>query len=918
MTTPLPESRVIPAQLAFLSIYNPSLATSDETFRDQVLFYYSRADKEAKAARKANNGQEVSKEELREQENERLRQIGLAQGMVDFARSFSEGQPVDSVETEKSRIVMHELEDGWWVLASVDLTRLPKAKTLDAAAAAAAAGKKEEEVYEYSAREVSPPALLIQQIVTAHRTFLLHHGPSLDFLMGRLGREKMSSFLDRYWTRFARSWEVLMHDNPASEVLGGTKLSAGGELGMGVGEEEWGSGERAVLEDLVHRTDGLVDLLVSRFGEPKPDKGSKTNTDPEAELPWIGRGQCADVGDGVIFGGTGKLSRASIRDVSNWVQQIYMYGDYAYGVRDHPSRKRRKVPKRAPSSLEESTMPVADKNDATEVPTTSEDEAAQTGQTGQDLEADGEALDKVPSIPALPPDPRPTLHDRVASQDHAPGSPAGVPTPIDDHRPGIPPPIVTAAERSLHNATSKAGQTPSKPQPAGSEQESTFGISNDKWATYLTFGLNKLAKPSVVEKKAERPAAAARQSTTNTTTLRPSNDEVEGKSDAGSGNVSMKQVDPMPENFLVESKIAEQKHLETEGYFLIGYRGMLKGTKAMPLDEQKPGSDEDEDGGDRTVLRTVHVETVKAVDFNGNENEASDASSVETFKKGMTTTTHERLRVLVYIRRPFIYTFLFQQRNEFLQMTSFYSNLHHHLEPLQKPMSYNTSTTNVTRRIADSREPDPTDSPNSKGQTPPPVYDLLYDPIRLTVHSSIPNIPLPGTREAEGFSLTGDAASSWTRIEGLNVHSQILAILDSTRRTSREIEKSAKTSRGWWVVWMRLPPSTQASTRDLKVAAEDSVATDSAQPSARPSADTSFTQPDVFDTGDCRVAVLVRKASDWTPPKGSGGVRNFSGMMGWTGSDATGGPNAGWGPGLAGGMGFDPRRYVEGLLSLSR
>lgn len=105
MTTPLPESRVIPAQLAFLSIYNPSLATSDETFRDQVLFYYSRADKEAKAARKANNGQEVSKEELREQENERLRQIGLAQGMVDFARSFSEGQPVDSVETEKSRIV---------------------------------------------------------------------------------------------------------------------------------------------------------------------------------------------------------------------------------------------------------------------------------------------------------------------------------------------------------------------------------------------------------------------------------------------------------------------------------------------------------------------------------------------------------------------------------------------------------------------------------------------------------------------------------------------------------------------------------------------------------------------------------------------------------------------------------------------
>lgn len=33
------------------------------------------------------------------------------------ARTFSNGQPVDSVETEKSRIVLKELEHGWWILA---------------------------------------------------------------------------------------------------------------------------------------------------------------------------------------------------------------------------------------------------------------------------------------------------------------------------------------------------------------------------------------------------------------------------------------------------------------------------------------------------------------------------------------------------------------------------------------------------------------------------------------------------------------------------------------------------------------------------------------------------------------------------------------------------------------------------------
>lgn len=117
-------SQVVPAQLSFLAIYNPSLGPTDETFRDQVVFYYSRVANEARIADKKGgdrNGTSTataaSEATLKEEENEKLRQIGLAQGMVDFARSFSEDEPVDSVETEKSRIVMRELEKGWWILA---------------------------------------------------------------------------------------------------------------------------------------------------------------------------------------------------------------------------------------------------------------------------------------------------------------------------------------------------------------------------------------------------------------------------------------------------------------------------------------------------------------------------------------------------------------------------------------------------------------------------------------------------------------------------------------------------------------------------------------------------------------------------------------------------------------------------------
>jgi hypothetical protein len=76
-------SSVIPAQLSFLAIYNPQLGTTDETIREQVVFYTSRPDLSRRqgSLTATNEGQEDNGIW-----NERLRQIGLAQGMVSFAR----------------------------------------------------------------------------------------------------------------------------------------------------------------------------------------------------------------------------------------------------------------------------------------------------------------------------------------------------------------------------------------------------------------------------------------------------------------------------------------------------------------------------------------------------------------------------------------------------------------------------------------------------------------------------------------------------------------------------------------------------------------------------------------------------------------------------------------------------------------
>lgn len=77
------EARVIPAQLDFLTIYNTTLSDSDEDLKQQILFYYSRS-----ALQQGSNSGDQRDEaaDAEKIQNERVRQIGLAQGMVNFAK----------------------------------------------------------------------------------------------------------------------------------------------------------------------------------------------------------------------------------------------------------------------------------------------------------------------------------------------------------------------------------------------------------------------------------------------------------------------------------------------------------------------------------------------------------------------------------------------------------------------------------------------------------------------------------------------------------------------------------------------------------------------------------------------------------------------------------------------------------------
>ena len=192
----------------------------------------------------------------------------------------------------------------------------------------------------------------MQQLLRAHRVFLLHHGVSLADVLDRVGRKKLCTVLQRFWDTYIARWDILLHGNPAIDIFNALKLASGGELGIGVGEEEWGSGEREVLEDFITRTPGLLDIVVCRYGVDDHEKyrdtvsatKAKSSSHLQSPLPTL---KNLETTDGVIFSGIKAVSRRSVQVISSWMETLHVHGEDAYGVYGNPSssrpRKKRKV-----------------------------------------------------------------------------------------------------------------------------------------------------------------------------------------------------------------------------------------------------------------------------------------------------------------------------------------------------------------------------------------------------------------------------------------------------------------------------------------------------------------------------------------------------------------------------------------------
>ncbi|KAJ6440294.1 hypothetical protein O9K51_06084 [Purpureocillium lavendulum] len=789
----------VPAQLGFLAIFNPSLGTTDDTIDDQIVYYASvttqqqTASQGRKRRRRGTRGRPtdaVSQEER----HERLRQIGLAQGMVGFSRGFADGAPVDAIDTERARVVMQELEPGWWIVASVDLTKAPlppRLPTKSAAAqpqAASAEGR-----YEYSSRDMKPAALLLRDLLRAHRIFLMHHASSLSALFVRCRRSKFVAVLSRYWDLYLSTW---------SGHLWGINLAASGELGIGVGEEDRGSGEREVLEGLVGRIEGLVDLVVSKFGD---EEDTEEEHHPlHQHEHWLGTGHEPAVEDGAIFLGTGALSRKSIKDVSHWMEDLYTWGEHAYGVIDSPTSVRR-AKARKDTKLAD---PESNKDRKQTVVQTLPPPVA-PGDGKDATEAEEGKLDKMLSYMKL----------GYGSYWTLPGG---------------------------------GSSDSSSAQPAKT-------ISEDRAVAPEAKDTPRVSRPSLPRRTSSAEAA---------------------------------------------------------GHYLIGLKGEIEEEAQGDPDASANSSDSDSEHNSRTVLRTLHVELES-----GPGSGRTEATVVRDF--GHPGSIHhrsqvvgsmmpgynshdlnkaEKLRVVVYVNRPFVFAFLFRLRTDSLAWDALYRSLHYQLAPLKRSLIASTKY-----------RPGRQDAAAASSSAPDGIYNLVWDPPSLTVHSTIPNIPELASSD------------SWSRADAINTHLHLLNIHAATHARPGDLERTHKTSRGWWIVWTRLLKQQQqqrardgetrsgggggggSSSANLSTIHESS----GASSPATGSGGRGGSDADDEDEGDGgeeagapdvdKEIFLIRRASDHV---------GFRGVATGEGGGADGAGK------LAQGIGVDTRRYVEELLSL--
>ncbi|KAK6351779.1 hypothetical protein TWF718_004924 [Orbilia javanica] len=309
---------------------------------------------------------------------------------------------------------------------------------------------------------------------------------------------------------------------------------------------------------------------------------------------------------------------------------------------------------------------------------------------------------------------------------------------------------------------------------------------------------------------------------------------------------------------------------EVSGRFIIGYTG------ALDDEEEDPTANDINVDPKDFISTTIWVARTK-----GTPHAEDGADKLPVF---------EECRLVAYAAYPFIFAMLFRSTNDSLTKPSFYKLLHQQLGPLKGPLISSSE-----------KQYQPS---NHKG-----VFDLIFDPATLTVHTSLPSIPEPVFNTPLDVTTNGGLP----RVEALHVHSQILRVIEDTRwkdiplgAPSGERERTNRTTRGWWIAWMRLEGVEPQARSQLTSTTSPTTTIDPQveQQGLVPPADeiTSFIGSVSRHRRGRREAFIIRKGSDHrTHVRASKDSKSgFSIPIK-----------------LSGGLGIDTKHYFDQLLNLT-
>ncbi|KAG8743712.1 hypothetical protein FRC10_011585 [Ceratobasidium sp. 414] len=202
----------LPAALAYLVIYNPTLQPNPEdsvegrdeddvTEQAHILFYTARE-------------RAVSRDRI-------LRQVGLAKALANFAeyvsldapddvdelskfsifRMFTSQSGFDNVHAQKSRLVMISPEPNFWIHACVDLAKTPKAPATKSTAETDAS-----EDFDYHSNSLNDDVLRTQ-LMQAFQTFKLQYGGFCQIMQSD-GVRALERRIESFFTPWAWQWNL--------------------------------------------------------------------------------------------------------------------------------------------------------------------------------------------------------------------------------------------------------------------------------------------------------------------------------------------------------------------------------------------------------------------------------------------------------------------------------------------------------------------------------------------------------------------------------------------------------------------------------------------------------------------------------------------------------------------------------------